>query len=440
MNDLVLKNCKFVDNSENNFIGINNGKITEISKQPLKSDEQIDIGGKFVIPGLIDPHVHFRDPGLTYKESFKTGSLSAAHGGFTTILDMPNTIPPTNTAKNFKEKKKIGENKSIIDFGLHAGINNPNEIKKIVELNPASFKIFMDLFRDSEIEEMFKNVSYINKETENRKILTLHCENKEIIEENTNRLKKLACTRGNTAIDYSYARPSEAEVVSVGYATFLAEKYGVPLHICHLSTKKALEYLKSIKNKNIDIKTEITPHHLLLDNTAFNKFGTMVKTNPPLRPNGENLTTNELETIDMIGTDHAPHSLEEKQKGVWDSNPGIPNLETVLPLILTEVNKGTISLKMIPKLMSENPAKRFGIKNKGKIKADYDADLVVIDLKKEGKFNIDKFYTKANYSPFENYSYKGIATMTITNGNIIINEGDLERDSFSDNRTKYVYD
>lgn len=445
MNDLVLKNCKFVDNSENNYIGINNGKIAELSKQPLKGANEINIEGKFVLPGLIDPHVHFRDPGLTYKESFKTGSLAAAHGGFTTVLDMPNTIPPTNTAKAFKEKKKIGEKKSIINFGLHAGLNDLEEIEKMIELNPASFKIFMDLFEDYEIENMFKNISIINEKSENPFIITLHCENKGIIEENTERLKKLSFTRGNTAIDYSYARPSESEVVSVGFATFLAEKYNLPLHICHLSTRKALEYLKAVKlnekTKNIDITTEITPHHLLLDNSYFNKFGTILKTNPPLRPKEENLTINNLLEIDMIGTDHAPHSLEEKQRGVWDSNPGIPNLETVLPLILTEVNKGNIDLKIIPKLMSENPAKRFNIKNKGKIEVGYDADFVVIDLKKEGKFDIDTFYTKAEYSPFEGFNYKGIAIMTISNGNIIMKNGSIEDIAIKDyDKKKYVYD
>lgn len=459
MNDLVLKNCKFVDKSGNYYIGINNGKIAEISKQPLKSDEEIDIEGQFLLPGLIDPHVHFRDPGLTYKESFKTGSLAAANGGFTCVLDMPNTIPPTNTAKAFKEKKKIGERKSIIDFGLHAGLNDLDELKKIAKLNPASFKIFMDLFRDSEIEEMFKNISIINEEAENPKLLTLHCENKEIVEENTERLKKSNQNEGITAIDYSYGRPSEAELVSVGYATFLAEKYKLSLHICHLSAKESLNYLKSIKSKNIDITTEITPHHLLLNNTAFNEFGTIAKTNPPLRPKGDNLTTSEIEDINMIGTDHAPHSLEEKQKGVWDSNPGIANLETVLPLILTEVNNDNIDLKMVPELMSENPAKRFNIKNKGKIQIGYDADLIVIDLKKEGKFNLDNFYTKAEYSPFENYAYKGISTMTISNGNVIMKDGSIEDryvynvvddidndgsddsvDIATDNRRKYVYD
>nr|WP_231493804.1 dihydroorotase family protein [Methanobrevibacter arboriphilus] len=272
-------------------------------------------------------------------------------------------------------------------------------------------------------------------------------------------MKNLECTRGSTAIDYSYARNSESEYLSVKYAVDLAQKYGLSIHICHLSAKKSLEYLKSLKlksmnNSNIEITTEITPHHLLLDNSSFDRFGTLVKTNPPLREKGENLTIKSLIDINMIGTDHAPHRIDEKQMGVWNSSPGIPNLETVLPLLLTEVNRGNIDLKMIPKLMSETPAKRFGIENKGKIEVGYDADLVIIDLKEEGKFNIDNFYTKAKYSPFENFNYKGIATMTICNGKIIMNKDNIEygyngsnsitnSNSIyleSDNRVKYVYD
>ncbi|MCL2114861.1 MAG: dihydroorotase [Methanobrevibacter sp.] len=428
MNDLLLKNCKLIDKSGLYYIGINNTKIAEISKQPLKSDDEIDVMGKIVLPGLIDPHVHFRDPGLTYKEDFKTGSLAAAHGGFTCVLDMPNTVPSTNTAKNFKEKKKIVAKKSVIDFGLHAGVNNLKELEKIAKLNPASFKIFMDLYDPIEIEEIFKNISLINNNNNNNSNnelkkpipLTLHCENKETIEENTIRYKELIHNNEDMTSHYSDARPSMAESTAVFYAQLLAFKHKVPIHICHISTKHALKILNPVANSFIDFTTEITPHHLFFDNTAYKKFGTLVKTNPPLRPKGKNITTDDLSNIDMIGTDHAPHSLDEKQKGLWDSSPGIPNLETALPLLLTQVNRGNMDIKLIPKLMSQNPAKRFNIANKGKIGIGYDADFCIIDLKKEGKFNIDTFYSKAEYSPFENWKYQGIATMTISHGNVII--------------------
>ncbi|KZX11032.1 dihydroorotase [Methanobrevibacter curvatus] len=479
MSEIILKNSKIVNKKGEYNIKLLDGKIAEISKEKLYGDEEIDIDGNIVLPGLIDPHVHFRDPGLTYKESFKTGSMAAANGGFTTVIDMPNTLPPTNTAKDFKEKEKIAKNKSVVNFKLHAGVNKKStvkEIEKIAKLNPASFKIFMDLEKDEILDKIFNNISIVknnlltspelNKESNkelnkglNKKIIiTSHCENKSIIEESTKKQKQVFCIRGNTALDYSYARPSSSEIASVRYAIELAKKYSIDLHICHISVLNALKIVKEennlinkkIKKNNINninnktnkdnkdknnknncncgeilISTEVTPHHLFLDNFTFKKYETVAKTNPPLRPLGENLTVDNLKEINMIGTDHAPHTLEEKKKGVWNSAPGIPNLETCLSLLLTEVNKGKIDLNLIQKVMCENSAKRFGLDKKGEIRVGKDADIVVIDLKKEGKFNLDEFYTKAHYSPFENQKYVGKAIKTFVNGKLIMENGEI---------------
>ena len=410
MFDLVLKNLKLLDYSDCMSLAIEDGKIAKISKSSIEGDKEIDLEGQLVLPGLIDPHVHFRDPGLTYKEDFKTGSMAAAHGGFTFVMDMPNTVPKTNTYEAFKEKQKIAESKSIVNFGLHAGYSTLDEMEKILELNPMSFKVFMDLETDDDLEKIFEDISNLSK----KPIVTVHAEKRDIVLEST---KKLA--EESEAIAYSYGRPAESEDASVAQAIELSKKYGVDLHICHLSTKNAMKL--AISN---NVSFEFTPHHLLYDNTAFNEFGTLIKTNPPLREKGKNVTINDLNENSMIGTDHAPHSLEEKTKGVWDSSPGIPSLETVLSLLLTEVNKSNLDLSLIPKIFSENAAKRFNLENKGFIKEGYDADLVVIDLKKEGVFDIDNFYTKAGYSPFDGLSYKGKATMTIVNGEIVM-ENDI---------------
>ena len=410
MFDLVLKNLKLLDYSDCMYLAIEDGKIAKISKSSIEGDKEIDLNGQLVLPGLIDPHVHFRDPGLTYKEDFKTGSMAAAHGGFTFVMDMPNTVPKTNTYKAFKEKQKIAESKSIINFGLHAGYSSLDELEKILELNPMSFKVFMDLETDEDLDKIFEDISKLGENAIKKPIVTVHAEKRDIVLEST---KKLA--EESEAIAYSYGRPAESEDASVAQAIELSKKYGVDLHICHLSTKNAMNL--AISN---NVSYEFTPHHLLYDNTAFNEFGTLIKTNPPLREKGKNVTINDLNEHSMIGTDHAPHSLEEKTKGVWDSSPGIPSLETVLSLLLTEVNKSNMDLSLIPKIFSENAAKRFNLENKGFIKEGYDADLVVIDLNKEGIFDIDNFYTKAEYSPFDGLSYKGKATMTIVNGEVVM--------------------
>ena len=410
MFDLVLKNLKLLDYSDCMSLAIEDGKIAKISKSSIEGDKEIDLEGQLVLPGLIDPHVHFRDPGLTYKEDFKTGSMAAAHGGFTFVMDMPNTVPKTNTYGAFKEKQKIAGSKSIVNFGLHAGYSTLDEMEKILKLNPMSFKVFMDLETDDDLDKIFEDISNLSK----KPIVTVHAEKRDIVLESTKNLAE-----ASEAIAYSYGRPAESEDASVAQAIELSKKYGVDLHICHLSTKNAMNL--AISN---NVSFEFTPHHLLYDNTAFNEFGTLIKTNPPLREKGKNVTINDLNENSMIGTDHAPHSLEEKTKGVWDSSPGIPSLETVLSLLLTEVNKSNLDLSLIPKIFSENAVKRFNLENKGFIKEGYDADLVVIDLKKEGVFDIDNFYTKAEYSPFDGLSYKGKATMTIVNGEIVM-ENDI---------------
>ena len=416
--DLVIKNCKIADKTGEFFIGVENGKIVEISKTPIKGDEYIDIKNNYILPGFIDPHVHFRDPGLTQKEDFKTGSMSAANGGFTTVIDMPNTLPKTNTYEALKEKIKIAKDKSVVNFELQAGHNTLEEMEKMVELNPISFKVFMDLESDESLEEIFSNLGKLHQTTKYNGLVAVHCEKQSIVSDET---KKLQEKEENEAIDYSYARPASSEDESVKQAIQLAGDNDLKLHICHLSSRKSLDILKSA-SKNQPISWEFTPHHLLLDNSAYNVYGTFIKTNPPLREKQDSININDLDENSIIGTDHAPHTLEDKTKGVWSSSPGIPNLETVVSLLLTEVNKGNIDLKIIPKILSENAAKVYGLENKGKIDVNMDADFTVIDLKRKGKFNIEEFKTKAEYSPFDGWEYMGMPIMTIVNGKVVMDK------------------
>lgn len=415
---LVIKNCKLVDKIGEYNIKVENGKICDISKNPISGDEIIDINHNYIMPGFIDPHIHFRDPGLTQKEDFKTGSMAAANGGFTTVIDMPNTLPKTNTYKALKEKIKIAQKKSIVNFELQAGHNSLEEMKKMMELKPISFKVFMDLESDESLEEIFNNLGKLKQKTNYNGLVAVHCEKKTIVENETNRLRE---KEENKPIDYSYARPAESEDESVKQAINLAGKNNLRLHICHLSSSKSLNLAKDA-SKTQPISWEFTPHHLLLDNSAYNIYGTFVKTNPPLREKIDSVRINDLDESSIIGTDHAPHTLDDKTKGVWKSSPGIPNLETVVPLLLTEVNKGNIDLKIIPKILSENASKTYGLENKGEIAIGKDADFTIIDLKREGKFNIEEFETKAEYSPFDGWKYIGIPVMTIVNGKVVMNK------------------
>ena len=416
--DLVLKNCRLVDEVGEHFIKVDDGKITGISKTPREAAETIDIGGNYVLPGFIDPHIHFRDPGLTQKEDFKTGSMAAANGGFATVIDMPNTLPKTNTYRALEEKIKIAKSKSVVNFELQVGHSNLDEMKKMMKLNPISVKVFMDLESDESLEKIFHDLSILKETTSYNGLVATHCEKKSIVESETERLK---LNEENPAIDYTYARPTKSEDESVKQAIELARANDLRLHICHLSSSKSLSIAKSA-SKSMPISWEFTPHHLLLDNSAYNIYGTFIKTNPPLRPEADSVRIGDLDEESIIGTDHAPHTLEDKTKGTWASSPGIPNLETVVPLLLTEVNNGNLDFKLIPKIFSENAAKVYGLNSKGKIEIGYDADFTVIDLKREGKFDISEFKTKAEYSPFDGWEYKGLPIMTIVNGKVVMNK------------------
>ena len=412
MSDLVIKNSKLIGKDGEYSIGVDEGKITQISRGTLTGDKVIDIKSNYLLPGFIDPHVHFRDPGLTQKEDFKTGSLAAAHGGFATVIDMPNTLPKTNTYKALKDKINIAKSKSSVNFYLQAGHNSLDEMTKMMELNPISFKVFMDLETDENLEEIFQNLGKLKETTSYNGLVATHCEKKSIVEKESERLKD-----STDPIDYTYARPYTSEDESVKQTIELARKNNLQLHICHLSSKNAL----NIARKN-NISYEFTPHHLLLDNTAYNTYGTMVKSNPPLRPKDISVRISDIDENSIIGTDHAPHTLEEKHRGVFTSSPGIPALETVVSLLLTEVSRGNLSLDLIPKIFSANAAKVFNLESKGEIAVGKDGDFTVLDLKREGKFDISTFKTKAEYSPFDGWEFKGAPVMTIVNGSVVFDE------------------
>lgn len=385
---LLIKNCRILikDKLYAKNILIKNGKIAKITNKELSSDSIIDAKGNLVLPGMIDCHVHFREPGLTHKEDFLTGSMAAAKGGITTILDMPNTLPPTTTISVLEEKRRLAA-KSIVNYGLIFGAAKDNiaDIKKAK--NIAAVKLYMDYTTgDLKVDDF----NAIRGVFETSKIAIVHAE-----EENV-----------KNAVDI-----------------LIKNKIKNKLHIAHVSSAKELSYAKSSKAKK-QTTVEVAPHHLFMNEKDLQNLGAFAEMKPRLKTeNDRKALWRGIEdgAVDVIATDHAPHLREEKEKANYPF--GVPGVETVLPLLLDAFNSNKISLGNIMKLCCENPAKIFKIKNKGFLKEGYDADLVIVDLDKRQAVRNEDLLTKCKWSPFEGKILKGWPVTTIVNGNVVYDNG-----------------
>jgi dihydroorotase len=361
---------------------IEDGKISKITPKKIQSDEKLDAKNKIVMPGAIDPHVHFREPGLTHKEDFQTGSFAAAAGGTTCIIDMPNTKPPTLTSHLLMEKGELAAQKSVVNFGFHFGSSTENidDIKEAKGV--ASVKIFM------------------NASTGNMLIT------------DENAIRKI--------IDASRIATFHAEDENAKKALDIAASLGKKFYLCHACLKNEIDYVKQNGKKNVF--TEVTPHHLFLTEKNQNKYVIM---KPTLKSDADRKSLwSALNdgTIDTIGSDHAPHTLEEKATGeVY----GVPGVETRMPLMLDAVNRRMTTLRRLAETMCENPAKIFRLKNKGFINEGFDADLTIIDMKLKKKVRNDGLFTKCGWSPFEGFELRGWPVVTIVNGGVVFKNGEI---------------
>ena len=427
MPSLLIRNGKVYRRGvfEELSVFIENGQISKISKRiDIQADDVIDAQGKLVIPGVIDAHVHFRDPGLTWKEDFYTGSCAAASGGVTTVLDMPNTKPKTNTIESYIEKVRIGESKSIVDFGLHAGV--PLSKKDLVEMHShgaRTFKVYTYEYSEP-LKVLQKIATWLCEENLPGKIL-IHAESKKVIEENTRRL-------GESEKNIWYheqVRGPEAEEIEVKKILEFIAKNGcfesnkLGIHFVHISTRNAARSILEAKNKGLNVTFEVTPHHLILKIEDVDRLGPIVKVNPPLRnhENVEYLQTN-LEHIDLFASDHAPHTALEKLYGLFDitrAPSGIIGVETMLPLLLTYAQNRGRSLSTIIDKLTRKPAEIFNIKEKGRIEEGYHGDIVILDPKKEWEIRGENLHGKTKFTPFEGFKVNFKVDYTILRGELI---------------------
>ena len=397
---MIIKNAKIINYQNPVSIIIENEKIKKIDIEndfeKYKDNKIIDANYNYVIAGIIDPHTHMRDPGLTHKEDFNSGSKAAARGGITTFLDMPNTIPNTITKENLIQKKSMMSGKSYVDYGFHFGgskTDNSEDIK-LIKNEIASTKIFLNASTGNMLIEDDK---ILEKLFEASKIVSVHAEDKMV----------------NKAIE-------------------IAKRTRTTLYLCHLSLSSEIDSLKRAKDNGMKIYGEATPHHLFLNTENIDKKNKMLlRMKPELKEKSDNETLWKAikdGTIDTIGTDHAPHLLNEKLEKLTF---GIPSVEHSLELMLKKVKDSTINLKLLTKIMSENSAKIFGIKNKGILKEGYDGDLTIIDLNDESEIKEEYIITKASWSPYIGFKRGGRVLTTILRGNIVYKyDSDLKRDIF----------
>ncbi|MCF7822935.1 MAG: dihydroorotase [Candidatus Marinimicrobia bacterium] len=419
---ILIKNAKCVSSQAiiQQDVLLKDGKIVEIGQIDEKHAEKIiDASHFFLLPGALDPQVHFRDPGMTWKEDLRTGSMAAAAGGVTSFFDMPNTKPSTITLDAMAERKRAAAEKCVVNYNFFIGATNTNlDVLNGVE-NVPGIKIFMGsstgdlLVSDtSDLEQIFANGS---------RLIAVHAEDDDII----NAAREIY-RNSRDFNHHQFVRPADAALKSTTLAVELAIKYQRRLHILHLTSLDEVRYLEFQKSK-APISAEVCPQHLLLSAPyVYEKLGAYAQMNPPIRDmnHSEALWKGLMDgVIDCIATDHAPHTHEEKAKPFGEAPSGMPGVETSLPLMLDRANRGLCKLEDVVKWMCEKPVELYRVKNKGQIKVGFDADLVLVDMQKEKTIENGKLFTKVNWSPFDGWKTRGWPVKTLVNGQIVFDDG-----------------
>jgi dihydroorotase len=390
--DLVVEGRVFIRRElKHCSIGIDKDirKIVAL-KKVLTGKRHKDFGERIILPGGIDPHVHFRDPGYVEKEDFFSGTLSSTYGGITTIFDMPNTNPPVLDIWALKEKHRIAKQKACVNYGLYAALTGKNlgEAAKLSK-DAIAFKLYLASAPKELLFPIKKLPLLPNKLSNLRKVLVFHAEDPFYLRSMEE--KDLA--------DHLKAHPTQAEVSAINNLLAISKPSNLSIYVAHLSTKEGIELVK-----RSPISCGVTPHHLLLPSSKEYTRQSYYKVNPPLRSKEDCFALfKELAKgrIDCMESDHAPHSLAEKSSLFKDAPSGIPGVETLLPLMLYQVKQGNLSLGRLVYAFANRPAEIFSLRTKGSIEVEKDADLVVFSFKDEERIKAKDLHSKCGYTPYE---------------------------------------
>lgn len=413
--DCIIKNAKVYTNGK--FISTNlailNGKVSFSTNEENSSLKVFDFSNKIIMPGFVDVHVHLREPGFSYKETIKTGTEAALKSGYNSIFTMPNLNPVPDSVENLKAQQDIIDRDACVNVYPFGAITVGQKGEELADLNGMANLVlgFSDDGRGVQNETLMK--SAMQKAKALNKIIVAHCEDNSLLNGGYIHDGEYAKINGHVGIpSISESKPIERDVI-------LAKEVGVKYHVCHVSAKESVEAIRKAKKEGVDITAETAPHYLVLDDSMLVDSGNF-KMNPPIRAKEDKLALIEGicdGTIDMIATDHAPHSFEEKNKGLKQSLNGIVGLETAFPILYTYlVKEDIITLEKLVEIMSIKPAKRFNLDIE--IKEGSTANFVVFDLDEEYEVNADKFLSKGKSSPFIGYKVYGKCLMNVINGKV----------------------
>lgn len=429
---IVSDNQKFVGS-----VVINNGKITEI----LQGDEVlqreydmiVEASGLYLIPGVIDDHVHFREPGLTEKATIATESRAAAAGGVTSFMEMPNTVPQTTTPEALKEKFDIAKKDSVINYSFYFGATNTN-LKYFAKLNKkrvCGIKLFMGsstgnmlVDKQEELEKIFKEATRINMP------LAVHCEESSIIAQNAKLIKEKEGEDPDVKF-HPIIRSTEACYKSTESAVELAKQHGTRLHVMHISTAQELELLRQPDVDRTKITAEATPAHLTFCDEDYATLGTKIKCNPAIKSKEDREALQKAVadgTIEVIGTDHAPHRMEDKIGGALKATSGMPSIQFSLLSMLKLVDEGVMTIETLVERMCHAPARIFDINKRGHITKGYYADFVLLNPNKPHTIEKECIISKCGWSPFEGNSYNWSIEQTWVNGECVYKDGKINEE------------
>ncbi|MEM1628451.1 MAG: allantoinase AllB [Desulfurococcaceae archaeon] len=412
-------------------IKVKDGVIVEIGIGLSNTgvDHIINASGKLVFPGIIDEHVHMREPGLEYKEGFEHGSRAAIKGGVTTVIDQPNTIPPVEDPDKVLAKAKLLENKAYTDFALLGVLHDENieHFEEMIHSGVVGFKVFMGPTTGGISPPSDISLLRILERSRDMDVTVMfHAEDHSLVAYFMERI------RGSGRVDpfvHVESRPVIAEVYAISKILTLASNVNARVHIAHVSSKEGLEAIKVAMSYGVRVTSETCPHYLLFEREDYVKYGGLIKTNPPIRGGvHREALLNALREgiISAIGSDHAPHTPEEKLRDMWSSLPGIPGVQTVFPLLLDMALKKLIPLTAIPRLMAENPARCFKLwPCKGRIDIGFDGDLVIVDPNKELEISTEWLEYRHKISPYVGWRLKGYVETVVLRGNVVVENGKL---------------